>query len=63
MRKVLDCRDQPSEANCSLTIAGEQDEVLRAGIDHAVSVHGHTDSPELRSMLRAGLRDEAAAHA
>jgi predicted small metal-binding protein len=61
MRKVLDCRQMPSDSNCSLTISGEEDEVLRAGAEHAVSVHGHTDGPELREGLRAGLTNELAA--
>lgn len=34
-----------------------KDEVLAAAAAHAVAVHGHTDSPELREMLRAGLQD------
>ncbi|HYS34327.1 MAG TPA: DUF1059 domain-containing protein [Pseudonocardiaceae bacterium] len=63
MRKMIDCRDQPSESNCTLTIAGEEDEVVRAAAEHAVSVHGHTDGPELREMLRTGLKDEVPAHA
>lgn len=63
MRKMIDCRDQPSESNCTLTISGEEDEVVRAAAEHAVSVHGHTDGPELRDALRAGLKDEMPAHA
>jgi predicted small metal-binding protein len=63
MRKVIDCREQPSESNCTLTIAGQEDEVLRAAAEHAVSVHGHTDGPELRAGLRAALKDEVPAHA
>lgn len=59
MRKIADCREFPSESNCTLTIAGEQDEVVRAAAEHAVSVHGHVDSPELRETLRTMLRDEA----
>ncbi|MGI5350749.1 DUF1059 domain-containing protein [Streptomyces sp. CA-250714] len=58
MRKVADCRDYPSESNCTLTIAGEEDEVVRAAAEHAASVHGHTDSPELREELRKMLKDE-----
>jgi hypothetical protein len=58
MRKTLDCRQMPSESNCSLTISGTEEEVLRAGAEHAISVHGHTDGPELREGLRAGLTDE-----
>lgn len=63
MRKVADCRDFPSESNCTLTISGEEEEVVRAASEHAVSVHGHTDSPELREQIRAGLKDEVPQHA
>jgi predicted small metal-binding protein len=57
-RKVADCRKYPSVANCSLTISGEEEEVVRAAAEHAVSVHEHTDSPELREQIRASLDDE-----
>ncbi len=57
-RKVADCRTAPSEANCTLTISGEEDEVVRAAVDHAVAVHGHTDGPELRAGIRGMLQDE-----
>ncbi|TYK49134.1 DUF1059 domain-containing protein [Actinomadura decatromicini] len=63
MRKVADCRDMPSESGCTLTISGEEDEVVRAAAEHAASVHGHEDTPELREMIRGGLKDEhLAAH-
>jgi predicted small metal-binding protein len=57
-RKVADCRDIPSEKGCTLTIAGEEDEVLTAATQHAVASHGHQDTPELREMIRGGLKDE-----
>ena len=63
MRKVVDCRDVPSETKCSLTIAGEEEEVVRAAAEHAVSVHGDKDSPELREEIRSSLKDEAPQHA
>jgi len=63
MRKVADCRDHPSVSGCTLTITGEEEEVVRAAAEHAVSVHEHTDSPELRNMIRADLKDEMPAHA
>lgn len=63
MRKVADCRDYPSESNCTLTISGEEDEVTRAAAEHAVSVHGHDDSPELRQQIRTMLKDEVPQHA
>lgn len=58
-RKIADCRRWPSESNCSLTIIGEEDEVLEAAAAHAVSVHGHEDTPELREQLRGFLEDES----
>lgn len=58
MRKVADCRELPSESGCTLTISGEEDEVVRAAAEHAASVHGHTDSPELREEIRRMLKDE-----
>ena len=36
MRKVIDCRLFPSESNCSLTIAGAEEEVLKVAVRHAV---------------------------
>ena len=57
-RKSLDCRMIPSERNCTVQISGEEDEVLELAVAHAVTAHGHTDGPELREGLRAGLRDE-----
>jgi len=59
-RKVLDCRSFPSERGCSLTIEGTEEEVLDAGTLHAITVHGHTDGPELREQLRALLKDAEA---
>jgi hypothetical protein len=54
-RVMADCRRYPSESNCSLTIIGEEEEVIRAAAEHAASVHGHEDTPELREQLRAFL--------
>ena len=57
-RKMADCRRFESESNCSLTIIGEEDEVVAAATAHAISVHGHDDTAELRSQLRALLEPE-----
>ncbi len=56
-RKMIDCRQAPSDSNCTLTIAGSEDEVLDAATAHAVAKHGHADTPELRDMLRGALQD------
>ena len=59
VRKVADCRDFPSEINCTLTIAGEEDEVITAAVQHAVSVHGHEDTAEVKAWLKENmLKDE-----
>jgi len=39
-------------------ISGTEQEVLEAAAEHAVSAHGHTDSPELREQIRGMLKDE-----
>jgi hypothetical protein len=54
-RMMADCRRWPSDINCSLTIIGEEDEVVRAAAEHAASAHGHEDTPELREQLRQFL--------
>jgi predicted small metal-binding protein len=56
-RKMIDCRQVPSDNNCTLTIAGQEEEVLDAATAHAMAKHGHEDTPELREMLRKGLTD------
>jgi hypothetical protein len=54
-RMMADCRRFPSESDCSLTIIGEEDEVVRAAAEHAASVHDHEDTPEFRAQLRQML--------
>jgi predicted small metal-binding protein len=56
-RKMVDCRTMPSDINCTLTIAGEEQEVLDAAVMHAVAKHGHENTPELREAIRGGLVD------
>jgi predicted small metal-binding protein len=60
-RKVADCRDFPNEKGCTLTISGQEGEVVEAAAQHAASVHGHDDTPELRTWLRENLKDEVLA--
>jgi predicted small metal-binding protein len=57
VRKMVDCRKVPSEIGCTLTIAGQEDEVLDAAIAHAVAKHGHEDTPELRDMIRSSMEN------
>jgi predicted small metal-binding protein len=57
-RKIADCRRWPSESDCSLTIIGDEEEVIRAAAEHAVSTHGHEDTLELRDQIRDFLEPE-----
>jgi predicted small metal-binding protein len=56
-RKMVDCRSIPNEIGCTLTIAGEEEEVLDAAVLHAVTKHGHADTAEFREELRGSLVD------
>jgi len=56
-RKVVDCRLYPSEKGCTLSIEGTEEEVLQAATYHAVSMHGHENSPELRDQIRLIMQD------
>jgi predicted small metal-binding protein len=58
-RKSIDCRDYPSEKNCSLKISGTEEEVLDAAVQHAVSAHGHEETPALREQIKSALKAEA----
>ncbi|KIF80552.1 DUF1059 domain-containing protein [Noviherbaspirillum autotrophicum] len=52
-RKFIDCREFPSDLNCSIAIAADTDqELLEAAVQHAVSVHKHEDTPELRQQIK-----------
>jgi predicted small metal-binding protein len=52
-RKFIDCREYPSEMNCTVMISADsEDELLEAAVQHAVAVHGEKDTPELRNEIR-----------
>jgi predicted small metal-binding protein len=58
-RKFIDCREYPSEMNCTMFMSADSEkELLEAAVQHAVAVHGHTDTPELRETLRALFKEE-----
>ncbi len=51
-RKYIDCREFPSDMNCTVALCADSDkELLDAAIQHAVTVHHHEDSPELRKQI------------
>jgi hypothetical protein len=62
-RKIIDCRNFPSEKPCSIAISGSEEDVLELAVLHASSVHGHKDTPEFRQQLRSMLQDESAGSA
>ena len=57
-RKYVDCREFPSDKKCTVALSADNaDELLDAAAQHAVTVHKHQDSPELRSQLRSMMRE------
>jgi len=57
-RKFIDCREFPSNMQCSVAISADsEEELLQIAVQHAVSVHHHSDSPELRQQLRQLFKD------
>lgn len=57
-RKYIDCREFPSEMNCSVAISADSEqELIEAAVQHAVAVHGHQDTPELREQIRQTMKE------
>jgi predicted small metal-binding protein len=57
-RKYIDCRDMPSETNCDVAMSGSEEHLVNAATIHAVTAHGHEDTPELRDQIRGALKEE-----
>jgi predicted small metal-binding protein len=59
-RYYMDCREQPSVSKCSIAISADsREELLEAAVQHAISVHEHEDTPELREELLEGIKEGA----
>lgn len=57
-RKFIDCREIPSEMNCTIALSADSEtELLEAAVQHAVAVHKHQDSADLRKMIRSAMKD------
>lgn len=57
-RKFIDCRNYPSEMNCSIAISADtEQELIEAAVQHAVAVHGHQDTPELRQEIKQIIQE------
>jgi predicted small metal-binding protein len=58
MRKYIDCREVPSESGCTIAISADNEtELLEAAVQHAVAVHKHADTPELRAMIKQAMHE------
>ncbi len=59
-RMFVDCREYPSEKNCTVAISADsKEELLDAAAQHAIAAHGHHDSPELRGELARMIKAES----
>jgi predicted small metal-binding protein len=57
-RKFIDCREFPSESNCTIAISADsEDELIDAAAQHAAHVHGHEDTAELRAQLKGAVKE------
>jgi predicted small metal-binding protein len=57
-RYYVDCREMPSESGCDLAMAGSEEHLLDAAVNHAVTAHQHEDTPELREEVRKSMKEE-----
>lgn len=51
---VIDCGKMPSESNCQLVMLApenQKEDLIAAGVTHAVNKHGHQDSEELQKGI------------
>jgi hypothetical protein len=61
-RVYVDCREMPSENDCSVAIsADDRDELLDIAVLHVVAAHGHENTPALREQIAAGIHEGAPA--
>jgi predicted small metal-binding protein len=57
-RKFIDCRQFPSEMNCTVAISADSEaELIEVAVQHAVAVHQHQDTPELREQIKGLIKD------
>jgi predicted small metal-binding protein len=57
-RQYIDCREHPqAPKKCTIAISADTvDEVVEAGVEHAVKVHGFEDTPDLRKQMQAAVK-------
>jgi predicted small metal-binding protein len=60
VRKYIDCREIPSESHCTVAISADhEDELIEAAVQHAVAVHNHYNTLELRRLNKRNIRNGA----
>ncbi|MES2148299.1 MAG: DUF1059 domain-containing protein [Pseudomonadota bacterium] len=56
-RRYIDCREFP-DSQCSVAISADSEsELMEVAVQHAVSVHQHNDTPELRQQLSQLIKE------
>ena len=61
-RYSIDCREMPSESGCTVAISADsKKELVDAAVQHAVAVHGHQDTPQLREQIGSMAKQTASA--
>ena len=56
-RMSIDCREMPSEMNCTVAISADtKKELVDAAVQHAVATHGHKDTPEVRAQIEKMIK-------
>ena len=60
-RYCVDCREYPSEKNCDMIMCGGEEHLIDAAVTHAVTAHGHEDTPKRREWTRQSMKPESAA--
>lgn len=59
-RKYIDCREFPSEMKCTIAISADnENELVEAAVQHAVSVHHEEDTAAFRSEIRKAIHEGA----
>ena len=55
-RRYVDCREMPKESRCTVAISADDDEELvEAALEHAVTMHGYRKNDETRAMIRQSI--------
>lgn len=56
-RVVADCRTNPM-ANCTVSISGTEEEVIKLALRHAIVDHGFKESEQLKNQVKSMLKEE-----